>query len=65
MGGRWERGGRERGERGARERGGEQRLRGFENKYLERYLELGETKLPVIAVSYIILSYLHCILHLT
>ena len=45
----------------------EHRLRVFENKvhYLERYLGLRETKLQENKQSYIMLSYMHFILHVT
>ena len=43
----------------------EHRLRVFENKYLGRYLGLRKTKLQENGESYIMLSYMHCILRLT
>ena len=45
----------------------EHRLRVFENKvpYLGRYLGLREMKLQENGESYIMLSYMHCILRLT
>ena len=43
----------------------EHRLRVFENKVPRRYLGLRETKLQENGESYIMLSYMHCILRLT